>query len=116
MADRAIESGAGRVSPNIYPAKSLPFSFFRYCLHLTAPTNFALWHQYCTPYFLLNWPSVSVVYSYKTATYRITIVQINDSETSHWRMDNVDGEGNAIQLADDGLEHEAAVYISAPAF
>jgi len=63
------------------------------------------------PCFPLNWPSVSIVYSYKTSTYRIKIFQTEENESS-WKMDDDRGSGNTIQLADDGREHEAEIYIS----
>ncbi|MEJ7912912.1 MAG: hypothetical protein WKF70_07140, partial [Chitinophagaceae bacterium] len=68
-----------------------------------------------TPCFPLNWPSVSIVYRYKTATYTIKVFQTKTHESS-WKIDNVRGSGDTIQLADDGREHEAEVYISTPAF
>jgi cellobiose phosphorylase len=63
------------------------------------------------PCFPLNWPSVSIVYRYKTATYKINVFQTETHESS-WKMDNDRGSGNAIQLVDDAREHEAEVFIS----
>jgi len=68
-----------------------------------------------TPCFPLNWPSVSIVYRYKTSIYKIKVFQTETHESS-WKMDDEQGSGNTIQLADDGREHEAEVYISMPAF
>jgi cellobiose phosphorylase len=62
------------------------------------------------PCFPLDWPSVSIVYRYKTATYNITIFQTTDG-ISHWEIDSVKGEGDTIKLTDDGIKHEVLLYI-----
>ncbi|MEO7800571.1 MAG: hypothetical protein ABIR81_01155 [Ginsengibacter sp.] len=64
-----------------------------------------------SPCFPLNWPSVFIVYRYKTSTYNIKVFQMETPESS-WQMDNDRGIGNTIQLEDDGRQHEAEVYIS----
>ena len=65
------------------------------------------------PCFPLSWPSVSIFYRYKTATYNINVFQTKNHESS-WKMDDDRGSGNTIQLVDDGREHHAEVYFSIP--
>ena len=63
------------------------------------------------PCFPMDWPSVSIVYSYRTSTFRITIFQLNNNEESWWIQDETRGKGNTIQLMDDGKEHKVEVHI-----
>ena len=60
------------------------------------------------PCFPPDWPSISLVYRYGKSEYHITIFQIRDN--SVWKMDGQQGDGNAIQLIDDGQRHHAEVY------
>ena len=63
------------------------------------------------PCFPMDWPSVSMIYSYGSSTFRITIFQLNNNEESWWIQDETYGKGNTIQLIDDGKEHKVEVYI-----
>ncbi|MEO8404980.1 MAG: hypothetical protein ABI480_10305, partial [Chitinophagaceae bacterium] len=67
------------------------------------------------PCFPLHWPSISIVYRYKTSTYRIKVFQ-TETDDSSWKMDDDRGSGDTIQLNDDGAAHEAEVFISISAF
>jgi cellobiose phosphorylase len=63
------------------------------------------------PCFPMDWPSVSIIYSYGRSTFRITLFQLNTIEESWWKQDEAQGKGNAIQLIDDEMEHKVEVYI-----
>ena len=65
-----------------------------------------------TPCFPLNWPEVSIKYRYKTSVYNIKVFQVETAEASWWKMGNSKGEGDTINLKDDGMEHEVEVHIS----
>jgi cellobiose phosphorylase len=57
------------------------------------------------PCFPLEWPSISMDYRYGGAVYRITVFQDKHPIGSWWKMDDKEGEGETVQLTDDGLEH-----------
>lgn len=63
------------------------------------------------PCFPLEWPSVSIDYHYGKAVYKITLYQVNDRK-SHWIIDDNAGEGDSINLIDDGAVHITKVYIA----
>jgi len=63
------------------------------------------------PCFPMNWPSVSIVYTYGASTFRISVFQLNTNEECWWKHDGTQGKGNTIQLIDDGLEHKVEIYI-----
>ena len=65
------------------------------------------------PCFPLDWPSISLVYRYGKAEYRITIFQVSDNSTSRWNMDDQHGDGNTIRLEDDGQSHNVEIYFAA---
>ncbi len=64
-----------------------------------------------TPCFPEDWPSVTINYRFKTATYAITVYQKRDIESSWWKMDQEEGKGNVFPLKDDGLHHEVEVHV-----
>jgi len=64
------------------------------------------------PCFPLNWPSIQLTYLYGTSVYRITVFQLSDDSASRWKMDDRQGAGNTIRLADDGQTHLVEMYIS----
>jgi cyclic beta-1,2-glucan synthetase len=64
-----------------------------------------------TPCFPLDWPSVSIVYRFGKANYRITLFQLNSKTDSWFKMDGTQGIGSVIKLVDDGLEHEVEVHV-----
>src|SRR5690606_30400325 len=66
-------------------------------------------HLLFKPCFPLDWPSVSLVYRYKTARYKITIYQDTTGGEAFCSVDGVESKGNAIALVDDGKEHEVVV-------
>ena len=59
----------------------------------------------CTPCFPLTWPSITLQYRFGKALYHITIYQITTPKMSHWKMDEREGNGNAVLLLDDGAVH-----------
>jgi cyclic beta-1,2-glucan synthetase len=63
------------------------------------------------PCFPSAWPSVSIVYLYKTSTYHITVFQSGSIESSWWKTDDQTGQGITIPLTDDGLVHKVEVHI-----
>ena len=63
------------------------------------------------PCFPLEWPSVSIRYRFGKSAYKITVFQVTENVDSYWKMDNVQGKGDTLQLADDGRDHEAEVYV-----
>src|SRR4029450_5106118 len=44
--------------------------------------------------------------------YRITVFQDKHPIGSWWKMDDVEGEGEAVQLTDDGLQHHVEMHYS----
>ena len=64
-----------------------------------------------TPCFPEEWPSVTINYRFKTATYTITVYQEKDTENSWWKMDNEKGKGNIFPLLDDGEHHDVEVHV-----
>jgi cellobiose phosphorylase len=65
-----------------------------------------------TPCFPMHWPSVYLVYRYRTSEYRITVFQVSDQSASRWKMDDQQGDGNAIKLEDDGQSHSVEIYFA----
>lgn len=63
------------------------------------------------PCFPLEWPSISMVYRYKSSTYKITVYQITEGK-SWWKSGDTKGEGSSIQLVDDGTEHIVEVHFA----
>lgn len=63
------------------------------------------------PCFPSEWPFVSVIYRYRTATYKIKIFQSDDCD-SRWEVDENTGAGNVITLLDDGHEHNATIWVN----
>lgn len=63
-----------------------------------------------TPCFPLHWPSISLVYRYGQSVYHITVFQVADNSASRWKIDDRNGDGNAITLVDDGQSHRAEIY------
>src|SRR5215216_805247 len=64
------------------------------------------------PCFPLDWPSVSVSYRYKSATYRITVFQLTNKDESWWKENNKKMEGDALLLSDDALEHVVEIHVN----
>jgi cellobiose phosphorylase len=64
------------------------------------------------PCFPVDWPSVSIVYKYRTAVYNISIFQIEGAVSSSWKNGTLMGEGDSIRLEDDGMEHEIEIRIA----
>jgi len=64
------------------------------------------------PCFPTDWPSISIVYRYKSSIYKITIYQKENSDESWWKIGDTQGKGDKILLVDDGIEHEAEVHIA----
>lgn len=60
------------------------------------------------PCFPLDWPSVEIKYQFGKSLYSITVKQIATG-TSNWQTEIENGEGNAIKLIDDGMQHTIAV-------
>ena len=67
------------------------------------------------PCFPLDWPSVTVTYQFRTATYRITVYQDQGLTSSFWKTAVENYDGNAVLLLDDGAIHEVEVHIAVPA-
>ncbi|MEJ6980869.1 glucoamylase family protein [Pedobacter sp. P351] len=63
------------------------------------------------PCFPLQWPSVNITYRYGKASYNVTVFQMTDDIDSYWKMGDIHGKGDSIQLINDGKEHTAEVYI-----
>jgi cellobiose phosphorylase len=63
------------------------------------------------PCFPLEWPSVSIRYQFGKSAYKITVFQVTENVDSYWKMDNIQGKGDTLQLADDGRDHEADIYV-----
>ncbi|WP_411275154.1 GH36-type glycosyl hydrolase domain-containing protein [Daejeonella sp.] len=63
------------------------------------------------PCFPLDWPSVSIQYQFGKSAYKITVFQVTENGGSYWKMDNIQGKGDTLQLIDDGIDHEGEVYI-----
>jgi cyclic beta-1,2-glucan synthetase len=63
------------------------------------------------PCFPSEWPSVSLIYHYKTSTYHITIFQSSNISGSNWKSGDQSGIGDTINLADDGLTHDVEIHI-----
>ena len=63
------------------------------------------------PCFPLEWPSVSIRYQFGKSAYKITVFQVTENVDSYWKMDNLQGKGDTLQLADDGRDHEAEMYV-----
>ena len=63
------------------------------------------------PCFPLDWPSVSIVYRYKTSVFRITVFQEQGQEGSWWKLDGTEGKGDMLPLTDDGKEHEVEMHV-----
>lgn len=63
------------------------------------------------PCFPAAWPSVSIAYRFGNSTYKITVYQTKEGSESWWKMGEIQGNGNAIRLVDDGMEHQIEVYI-----
>ncbi len=64
------------------------------------------------PCFPKDWPSVTITYQFRTATYRFTVFQDSDLVGSYWNTDSQREEGNAVPLLDDGAVHEVEVHIA----
>jgi len=63
------------------------------------------------PCFPTAWPFITINYRYGNSTYKITVYQSKEGADSRWKMGKTQGQGNAIQLMNDGLEHQVEVYI-----
>ena len=63
------------------------------------------------PCFPLEWPSVFIQYQFGKSVYKITVFQVTENGDSYWKMDNIQGKGDTLQLTDDGMDHEGEVYI-----
>ena len=63
------------------------------------------------PCFPSNWPSIQLTYRYGKSEYRITVIQLSDDSVSWWKMDDQQGSGNTIILADDGKIHSVEMHI-----
>jgi len=63
------------------------------------------------PCFPSNWPSIQLTYRYGKSEYRITVIQLSDDSVSWWKMDDQQGSGNTIILADDGNIHSVEMHI-----
>lgn len=63
------------------------------------------------PCFPLNWPSVQIKYRFGSATYQITVFQVQDKENSWWKADDESGDGDTLLLKNDGMEHRVDVFI-----
>jgi cyclic beta-1,2-glucan synthetase len=63
------------------------------------------------PCFPLNWPSVSMRYTYLRTIYQITIFQLNEPCNSWYRFDGIEAQGDTIALEDDGIEHQVEIFI-----
>jgi cellobiose phosphorylase len=64
------------------------------------------------PCFPLDWPSVTITYRYGKATYNITVYQLTDGSETRWEMDGKQGIGDIFSLNDDGMNHDAEMYIA----
>ena len=64
------------------------------------------------PCFPLEWPSVSIDYRYGGAFYKITVFQDKHPVGSWWKIDGIKGEGETVQLTDDGLQHHVEIHYS----
>ena len=60
----------------------------------------------------MNWPSVSINYRYKTATYRITVFQLTNNDESWWKENDKKTNGDALLLSDDGMQHVVEVHVN----
>jgi cellobiose phosphorylase len=63
------------------------------------------------PCFPSDWPSIKIQYKYGKSTYHIIVYQLKANEGSWWKSEAGEGQGNAIQLKDDGLEHKVEVHV-----
>jgi cyclic beta-1,2-glucan synthetase len=68
-------------------------------------------HVKFKPCFPTAWPSVSIVYHYKSSTYHFTVFQSGDDTDSWWKTKDEQGTGDFIELVDDGREHDVEVHI-----
>ncbi|PZX60488.1 cellobiose phosphorylase [Algoriphagus ratkowskyi] len=64
-----------------------------------------------TPCFPEQWPSVTINYRYKTSTFCIQVFQNRNIESSWWKIGDEQGEGNEIQLKDDGKEYVIELHV-----
>ena len=62
------------------------------------------------PCFPLDWPSVSVDLRFGRSIYRITVFQDKDQGSPWWKMDGKQGQGEIVQLIDDGKQHEVELH------
>lgn len=67
-----------------------------------------------SPCFPLEWPSVSIAYRFGNSRFRITLFQSESLDRSWWKSGDRQGEGNAVELVDDGREHEVEVHYRIP--
>ena len=65
------------------------------------------------PCFPLHWPSISLAYRYGQSEYRITVFQLSDHSAPRWKIDDREGDGNTIELEDDGKHHSVEMYCTA---
>jgi len=65
------------------------------------------------PCFPSDWPSIQLTYRHGRSEYRITVFQVFDGSPSRWKMDDLQGSGNTIKLADDGQIHLVEMHITA---
>jgi cellobiose phosphorylase len=63
------------------------------------------------PCFPAAWPFVTIHYRFGSSTYKITVYQLQDGADSWWKIGGNQGKGNAVQLLDDGLEHQVEIHI-----
>ncbi|HXI00691.1 MAG TPA: glucoamylase family protein [Sphingobacteriaceae bacterium] len=63
------------------------------------------------PCFPLEWPSVTIRYQYGKSVYNISVFQVTDHVDSYWKAGDRQGKGDAVQLIDDGAEHDVEIFI-----
>ena len=63
------------------------------------------------PCFPLEWPFVTIKYRFGASVYNIRVYQVQNSDLSYWKMENVQGDGDTLPLVNDGTEREAEVFI-----
>jgi len=61
------------------------------------------------PCFPKNWDSVTIQYKFHSTDYTITFKQKELNEEMNWKIDEKTGNGNSIQMEDDGKVHKVIV-------
>jgi len=62
------------------------------------------------PCFPRDWPSVTIEYRYRTATYKIAVYQLTNGSETRLEVDGQKGTGDGFALIDDGSMHEVQIY------